>query len=288
MGSDLESAASAFECRIAQIPRVASMTQFSDGGVERESQTNGGGRAEILFEPRRVVLFVAVAGTVSDRLIRALEREFPWVVVEQTDSVGAACAAFDHPVSLILVDPPLMKAVEQASSELTRLHPQALTAVIERDDFNPACSFPEILGFQFVRGVLPMNLRLDVWLSVIRLMLCGGEYFPPGMYHSYARRVGDTRAFQSGHGVTPAVRNGSSSQIAELTAREIQILEMVSRGLQNKTIAAEFRLSEHTVKIHLHNIISKLGAHNRTEAAAKFRHFQEHNLSLVSRYWPAS
>ena len=48
-----------------------------------------------------------------------------------------------------------------------------------------------------------MNLRLDVWLSVIRLMLCGGEYFPPGMYHSYARKVGDTCG-PSSHGATPA------------------------------------------------------------------------------------
>ena len=41
--------------------------------------------------------------------------------------------------------------------------------------------------------------------------------------------------------------------MAELTAREMQVLEMVSCGLQNKSIAAKFALSEHTVKIHLHN-----------------------------------
>ena len=64
-----------------------------------------------------------------------------------------------------------------------------------------------------------------------------------------------------------------------MTARELQILEMVSRGLQNKLIAAEFRLSEHTVKIHLHNIITKLGAHNRTEAAARYRSFQDRKAS---------
>jgi DNA-binding NarL/FixJ family response regulator len=59
--------------------------------------------------------------------------------------------------------------------------------------------------------------------------------------------------------------------IAELTARERQILGMVSHGLQNKLIAAECGLSEHTVKIHLHHIMRKLGVHNRTEAAARFR-----------------
>ena len=42
-------------------------------------------------------------------------------------------------------------------------------------------------------------------------------------------------------GPCPRVRHGNSSQMAELTAREIEILEMVARGLQNKTIAAEFQ-----------------------------------------------
>ena len=55
-----------------------------------------------------------------------------------------------------------------------------------------------------------------------------------------------------------------------LTEREIQVLEMVSHGCQNKLIAAQFNLSEHTIKVHLHNIIKKLGARNRTAAAAIF------------------
>jgi len=38
-----------------------------------------------------------------------------------------------------------------------------------------------------------------------------------------------------------------------------------------RTIAVAFSLSEHTVKIHLHNIIAKLGVSNRTQAAAKYR-----------------
>ena len=59
-----------------------------------------------------------------------------------------------------------------------------------------------------------------------------------------------------------------------LTEREREILERVARGNQNKIIAADLGLSEHTVKIHLHNIIRKLGVHNRTEAAAIY-HAQE-------------
>lgn len=41
-------------------------------------------------------------------------------------------------------------------------------------------------------------------------------------------------------------------------------------GNQNKIIAAALGLSEHTVKIHIHNIITKLGVHNRTEVVALY------------------
>lgn len=246
---------------------------------EQDSHIANGHGSETQSEPRRIILVVTTAGSISERLLHALRREFPWAVVQQVDDIEAACVAFGHPVALILVDAALMKTAEEASASLLRLHPQALTALIEIDDHKPVCSFPDILGSHLVRGVLPMNLGLDAWLSVIRLMLCGGEYYPPRMFRSFAERISDARGSLPGHGARPAQQRGRDGEIAELTAREVQILEMVSRGLQNKTIAAEFRLSEHTVKIHLHNIISKLGAHNRTEAAARFRNLQERNLS---------
>ncbi|AFL49990.1 DNA-binding NarL/FixJ family response regulator [Sinorhizobium fredii] len=231
-------------------------------------------------EPRRVILIVSSAGSVSERLIEATEREFPWVLVEQVDDVDAACRTFSHPVSLLLVDIGLMKDVEGASTRILRLHPQSLTAVIEPHGHGQNSSFAEILGSPLVRGMLPMNVKLDVWLSVIRLMLCGGAYFPPELMLQ-ASRSGPP--LPSHNGVSAGARIEGDG-VAELTARELQILEMVSRGLQNKLIAAEFRLSEHTVKIHLHNIITKLGAHNRTEAAARYRNFQDRKSSALKEF----
>ncbi|HWK68781.1 MAG TPA: response regulator transcription factor [Rhizobiaceae bacterium] len=225
-------------------------------------------------EPQRAIVVAASTGTISERLLHALRREFPWTIVQQVANVEATCTSFAVPVSLILLDAPLLRAAEEASQVLSRLHPQAMTAIIELDDHKPVCSLPEILGSQLIRGILPMNLGLDAWLSVVRLMLCGGEYYPPRMFRSFAERTGDNRNILPTYGGRSTHR-GRDTDLADLTAREIQILEMVARGMQNKTIAAEFRLSEHTVKIHLHNIISKLGAHNRTEAAARFRNFQE-------------
>lgn len=51
-----------------------------------------------------------------------------------------------------------------------------------------------------------------------------------------------------------------------LTRRELEILGAVSRGLSNREVARELFLSDQTVKFHLHNIYSKLGVSNRTEA----------------------
>ena len=52
-----------------------------------------------------------------------------------------------------------------------------------------------------------------------------------------------------------------------LTERELQVLKAVSEGKQNKIIAEELSLSQHTVKLHMDHVMSKLGIHNRTEAA---------------------
>jgi DNA-binding NarL/FixJ family response regulator len=53
----------------------------------------------------------------------------------------------------------------------------------------------------------------------------------------------------------------------ELTAREIEILELVVQGATNKQISETFFITENTVKIHLRNILEKLHLQNRIQAA---------------------
>jgi len=51
-----------------------------------------------------------------------------------------------------------------------------------------------------------------------------------------------------------------------LSEREIAVLKSVAAGKSNKLIAYEFALSEATIKGHMKNILSKLGANDRTHA----------------------
>jgi DNA-binding NarL/FixJ family response regulator len=55
--------------------------------------------------------------------------------------------------------------------------------------------------------------------------------------------------------------------IGDLTAREIDILQLVVEGLTNREIASRLVISENTVKIHLRNILEKLHLQNRIQAA---------------------
>lgn len=59
--------------------------------------------------------------------------------------------------------------------------------------------------------------------------------------------------------------------VAGLTAREIDVLRLVASGSSNQDIADELFLSVHTVKRHVANLLSKLGASSRTQASARAR-----------------
>lgn len=127
----------------------------------------------------------------------------------------------------------------------------------------------DILSSKIIRGVIPMNTKLEVWLSIISLLLRGGEYFPRAILN----RDAESRAATVEIALPKPEqrRTPVNANISQLTQRELEILKLVSSGLQNKMIASTLHLSEHTVKIHVHNIITKLGAHNRTGASAFFR-----------------
>ncbi len=55
----------------------------------------------------------------------------------------------------------------------------------------------------------------------------------------------------------------------DLTPREAEVLALLAEGLPNKLIADRLAISEHTVKFHVGALLSKLGAHSRTEAVIR-------------------
>jgi DNA-binding NarL/FixJ family response regulator len=71
--------------------------------------------------------------------------------------------------------------------------------------------------------------------------------------------------------LTPLVTAALSADAShsELSAREIEVLRLIVEGLSNNQIAFELNIAKDTVKNHVKNILSKLGAVDRTQAATE-------------------
>ncbi|MFN8526386.1 MAG: helix-turn-helix transcriptional regulator [Chloroflexota bacterium] len=64
----------------------------------------------------------------------------------------------------------------------------------------------------------------------------------------------------------------SDAMLDQLSPRERQVARLIARGLSNKLLARTLGISLHTVKDHVHNILSKTGLANRAEVAARLGH----------------
>lgn len=95
------------------------------------------------------------------------------------------------------------------------------------------------------RGYLSKNAPREEIVTAIEAVAGGGTYFPDRIAEWMSER--DARS--------------------SLSAREIEILEMVSRGLTNKEIAGALQISHYTVRNHINHISAKLQVADRTEAA---------------------
>ena len=96
-----------------------------------------------------------------------------------------------------------------------------------------------------VQAYLTKDVLHDELLNAIRAVYAGETYLPAAVAAALAAQM----------------------PRQDLSAREIQVLELIVQGLANKQIAYQLKIAEHTVKNHVKNILSKLGVQDRTQAA---------------------
>jgi DNA-binding NarL/FixJ family response regulator len=83
--------------------------------------------------------------------------------------------------------------------------------------------------------------------------------------------IAAVRAAARGERVIPPVvaeRAAEFGPRVDLTARELEVMTLLAKGLRNREIAAAIGRSEETVKVHVRNLLAKLGAEDRTQAVA--------------------
>lgn len=93
-------------------------------------------------------------------------------------------------------------------------------------------------------------------IAAVRIAAEGGAYFDPQIAHIVLRELGSSRASASGRD-------------SPLSAREAEILRLIADGKSNSDIAENLHLSMGTIKGHVRDILDKLSASDRTQAAVK-------------------
>lgn len=104
-------------------------------------------------------------------------------------------------------------------------------------------------------GYIPKSCSSHEMLAALRIVMQGDIYVPPkllGKLSSYA--------------LTPVDSFENNHSHSTLTARQIDVLGHMAKGLPNKSIAKVLDMAEGTVKLHVAAILRILGARNRTEA----------------------
>ena len=92
-------------------------------------------------------------------------------------------------------------------------------------------------------------------LAALRIVLQGDIYIPPKLLGKL-----------SAPALSSADSCDNNHSQSSLTARQIAVLDLMAKGLPNKSIAKELNMAEGTVKLHVAAILRLLGARNRTEA----------------------
>jgi DNA-binding NarL/FixJ family response regulator len=103
------------------------------------------------------------------------------------------------------------------------------------------------------RGYLLKGASRAEIFSAIRTVHAGGSLLQPDVTARLLEHIG---------------RNDGGARAEQLTPRELEVLGLISQGLQNSEIATQLFVTERTVKFHVSSILAKLGADNRTEAVA--------------------
>jgi DNA-binding NarL/FixJ family response regulator len=114
------------------------------------------------------------------------------------------------------------------------------------------------------------DIKIERLVQVLEMVAEGATWYDPGINEVLMRLLLEKVS-------PPDLETEKSSleeriinkQLSGLTERELDVLELIVHGKSNKDIADILNITIHTVKIHVGNIIQKMGVEDRTQAAIK-------------------
>ncbi|GGK19188.1 DNA-binding response regulator [Deinococcus malanensis] len=203
----------------------------------------------MITSPIRVLLVEDHAFT-RDGLRVAVNFELDLRVVAEARSGEEALellARTQVDVAVVDIGLPGMDGIQTAGEVRTR-HPQTRVVMLTAHDLRAEVLAALASG---AHAYCLKSARPDLLLLAIRAAAAGSAYLDPQVAHHV---LGAMR--------TPGVP-------AELSPRELEVLRMIADGLANREIAGQLGISVSSVKLHVQDLLDKLQASDRTQAAVK-------------------
>jgi len=176
------------------------------------------------------------------------------VVAEAADGAGAVEAVHRYrpEVALLDVRMPGMDGIEAARLICAQSGCRVIMlTTYDRDDYVYDALYAGASGF------LLKTVRRDDLVHAVRVVAAGESLLAPTVTR---RLITDLIRHR------PRQGDRAGQRLAMLTGRERDTLRLLGRGLSNAELAAALGVSEHTVKTHVSNVLTKLGLRDRVQA----------------------
>ena len=187
----------------------------------------------------------------------SLESDFE-IIGEAADGEETIRRASELRPDILLLDINMPKGNGiEVAARLKETHPEIrILALTIHDDENYMMKMIQ----SGAAGYLLKDVEPSMMVQAIRRVHAGESFVEPSLTAKLFRGITDREAQK------PAPQAPGMSESDKLSAREIEVLRLIGRGMSNAEIARELYLSEKTVKNHLTNIFRKIQVSDRTQA----------------------
>ncbi len=239
---------------------VAGAAMSGAQGPPADAKPANGSGPLVVIDPRPLTRH-----SLLEMLVRGLPDHTIAAVSSCEELLNGAARSSPEPGMILLSTGPggVDGAWAQNALQLLTLRLASVPVIVlsEADDPDEAS---ELLA-SGVRGYLPTSANPEIAFAAVRLVYAGGTYVPAHLFRKMVRH-------EAHRPVTQGIRRVDLPAVADLTPREAMVAALLRDGKPNKVIAAELKMQESTVKVHVRNIMRKLRARNRTQAALAATH----------------
>ena len=193
------------------------------------------------------------------------------IVGEAADGADAVALVRDHSPDVVLMDirMPGLDGLA-ATAQVIAAHPEARVVILTTFDDDEYVYEALRAG---ASGFLLKSADGDTLVNAVRVVAGGEALLAPEVTRRVIERFAAKPAVANQPAPTeasePAQHVPSPEAIGDLSNREVEVLQLLARGMSNQEIAEELWVSSTTVKTHVSHILTKLGVRDRVQAVVE-------------------